>query len=139
MCWDSSVLPTDHKQERLLVPCTHPLAYFVSRSVTSLTNCKRMHRSCLSSASTVIRQHHRKAQLIQGRAFSRSTGLYDDASSSSSSSADAITADGRYQRPIYVAATKQHVGKTSVSLALVSGLKKRFGKVGFIKPVGQQH
>eukprot|EP00565_Helicotheca_tamesis_P004910 CAMPEP_0185739458 /NCGR_PEP_ID=MMETSP1171-20130828/35497_1 /TAXON_ID=374046 /ORGANISM="Helicotheca tamensis, Strain CCMP826" /LENGTH=450 /DNA_ID=CAMNT_0028411039 /DNA_START=118 /DNA_END=1470 /DNA_ORIENTATION=+ len=47
--------------------------------------------------------------------------------------------NGRHQRPIYVAATKQHVGKTSVSLALVSGLKKRFGKVGFIKPVGQQH
>lgn len=43
------------------------------------------------------------------------------------------------QRPIYVAATRQHVGKTSVSLALASGLKKRFDKVGFIKPVGQQH
>jgi len=38
-----------------------------------------------------------------------------------------------------VAATKQHVGKTSTSLALLSGLKKRFDKVGFIKPVGQQH
>eukprot|EP00978_Attheya_sp_CCMP212_P005534 scaffold12431_cov57-Attheya_sp.AAC.9 len=46
---------------------------------------------------------------------------------------------GRYQRPIYVAATRQHVGKTSVSLALVSGLQKRFDKVGFVKPVGQQH
>lgn len=43
------------------------------------------------------------------------------------------------QRPIFVAATKQHVGKTSVSLSLLSGLKKRFDKVGFIKPVGQQH
>lgn len=31
------------------------------------------------------------------------------------------------------------MGKTSVSLALVSGLQKRFGKIGFIKPVGQQH
>lgn len=49
------------------------------------------------------------------------------------------TGAGRFQRPIFVAATKQHVGKTSVSLALVSGLQKRFGKVGFIKPVGQQH
>jgi BioD-like phosphotransacetylase family protein len=38
-----------------------------------------------------------------------------------------------------VAATKQHVGKTSTSLALLSGLQKRFDKVGFIKPVGQQH
>lgn len=31
------------------------------------------------------------------------------------------------------------VGKTTCSLALMSGLKKRFDKVGFIKPVGQQH
>ena len=43
------------------------------------------------------------------------------------------------QRPIFVAATRQHVGKTTVSLALVSGLKKHFDKVGFLKPVGQQH
>ena len=49
------------------------------------------------------------------------------------------TADGRVQRPIFIAATRQHVGKTSTSLALISGLQKRFGKVGFIKPVGQQH
>lgn len=45
----------------------------------------------------------------------------------------------RYQRPIFVAATRQHVGKTTVSLALMSGLKKRYEKVGFLKPVGQQH
>jgi len=43
------------------------------------------------------------------------------------------------QRPIFMAATKQHVGKTSCSLAVISGLQKRFDKVGFIKPVGQQH
>jgi len=42
-------------------------------------------------------------------------------------------------RPLFVAATRQHVGKTTVSLALMNGLQKRFGKVGFIKPVGQQH
>lgn len=46
---------------------------------------------------------------------------------------------GRAQRPIFVAATRQHVGKTTVSLALMSGLQKRFNKVGFLKPVGQQH
>jgi dethiobiotin synthetase len=46
---------------------------------------------------------------------------------------------GRAQRPIFVAATKQHVGKTTTCLAIMSGLQKRFGKVGFIKPVGQQH
>jgi dethiobiotin synthetase len=40
--------------------------------------------------------------------------------------------------PIYVAATRQHVGKTTVSLALMSGLQQRFkGRVGFLKPVGQ--
>ena len=46
---------------------------------------------------------------------------------------------GRFQRPIYIAATRQHVGKTTVSLAVLSGLQKRFQKIGFIKPVGQQH
>mmetsp|Transcript_42666 Transcript_42666/g.102900 ORF Transcript_42666/g.102900 Transcript_42666/m.102900 type:complete len:485 (-) Transcript_42666:80-1534(-) len=46
---------------------------------------------------------------------------------------------GRSQRPIFVAATKQHVGKTTTCLALLSGLQKRFDKVGFLKPVGQQH
>jgi dethiobiotin synthetase len=46
---------------------------------------------------------------------------------------------GRSRRPIFVAATKQHVGKTTTCLALLSGLQKRYGKVGFLKPVGQQH
>ncbi|KAL7515967.1 hypothetical protein ACHAWX_001030 [Stephanocyclus meneghinianus] len=57
----------------------------------------------------------------------------------SSSSAPEPTAI-RHQRPIYVAATKQHVGKTSVSLALVSHFTKRFGpeNVGYMKAVGQQ-
>lgn len=40
--------------------------------------------------------------------------------------------------PVYVAATRQHVGKTSTCLALLSGLQKRFNRVGFMKPVGQQ-
>lgn len=46
----------------------------------------------------------------------------------------------RHQRPIYVAATKQHVGKTSVSLALISHFCNRYGKenVGYMKAVGQQ-
>jgi hypothetical protein len=38
-------------------------------------------------------------------------------------------------RNIYKAAARQHVGKTT---ALVSGLQKRYGNVGFIKPVGQK-
>lgn len=40
--------------------------------------------------------------------------------------------------PIYVSATRQHVGKTSTAMALLSGLQKRFDQVGFMKPVGQQ-
>lgn len=39
---------------------------------------------------------------------------------------------------VMVAATQQHVGKTSTSLGLMSGLLKRFDKVGFCKPVGQK-
>lgn len=46
---------------------------------------------------------------------------------------------GGKQRPIFVAATKQHVGKTTTCLAILSGLQKRFDNVGFLKPVGQQH
>jgi len=49
------------------------------------------------------------------------------------------TASGM-SRPIYVAATQQHVGKTTTCLSLISGLKKRFPQsIGYIKPVGQQH
>jgi hypothetical protein len=40
------------------------------------------------------------------------------------------TPDGHYQRPLYIAATRQHVGKTTVSLAVLSGLQKRFDKIG---------
>ena len=43
-----------------------------------------------------------------------------------------------HRRPIYVAATSKNIGKTSTCLALMSGLQKRFDRVGFIKPVGQQ-
>lgn len=42
-------------------------------------------------------------------------------------------------RSIFIAATGQNVGKTTVCLGIIAGLKKRFGRVGFIKPVGQQH
>jgi phosphate acetyltransferase len=40
---------------------------------------------------------------------------------------------------IFIGATGQNVGKTTTCLGLISGLRKRFPKVGFIKPVGQQH
>lgn len=38
----------------------------------------------------------------------------------------------------FVASTGQHVGKTTCCLGLMSGLRKRLKKVGFIKPVGQE-
>lgn len=53
------------------------------------------------------------------------------------SMAAAVSDDQPVKSPIYVAATRQHVGKTTTSLAIMSGLQKRFDKVGFIKPVGQ--
>jgi BioD-like phosphotransacetylase family protein len=43
------------------------------------------------------------------------------------------------KRGIFVAATGQHVGKTTTCLGIISGLQKRYSKVGFIKPVGQVH
>lgn len=40
---------------------------------------------------------------------------------------------------IFIGATGQNVGKTTLCLGILSGLKKRYRSVGFIKPVGQQH
>ncbi|MCH1430681.1 MAG: AAA family ATPase [Chlamydiales bacterium] len=43
------------------------------------------------------------------------------------------------KKAIFIAATGQNVGKTTTCLGLLSGLKKRISKLGFIKPVGQRH
>ncbi len=40
---------------------------------------------------------------------------------------------------IYVAASSQHVGKTTSTLGLVANFSKRGLKVGYCKPVGQKH
>ncbi len=42
-------------------------------------------------------------------------------------------------RKLFVAATRQNQGKTSVCLGLMAAFRRRFGKVGFIKPVGQRY
>lgn len=42
-------------------------------------------------------------------------------------------------RAIFIGATGQNVGKTTLCLGILSGLKKRYQSVGFIKPIGQQH
>ncbi|MEM9444767.1 MAG: AAA family ATPase [Verrucomicrobiota bacterium] len=39
---------------------------------------------------------------------------------------------------IYIAATRQDVGKTTTSIGLVGALKKRLTRIGYIKPVGQR-
>lgn len=40
---------------------------------------------------------------------------------------------------IFIAATGKHVGKTTTSLGIFSGLQQRCQSVGFIKPIGQQY
>lgn len=44
-----------------------------------------------------------------------------------------------HQKRLFVAATGQHVGKTTICLGLLAALQNHFSSVGFIKPVGQQH
>ena len=41
-------------------------------------------------------------------------------------------------RSVYVAATSQHVGKTTSTLGLVAALSNQGHEVGYCKPVGQQ-
>jgi hypothetical protein len=67
------------------------------------------------------------------------TNYYEDEEDYRASDVSPRTTFGNnLSSPVYVAATRQHVGKTSTSLALLSGLQKRFDQVGFMKPVGQQ-
>lgn len=42
-------------------------------------------------------------------------------------------------KKIFIAATKQNDGKTTVALGLIFNLKKFFKQIGFIKPVGQRY
>lgn len=42
-------------------------------------------------------------------------------------------------KKIFVAATQQNDGKTTVSLGLIAALKKKFARIGFIKPIGQRY
>lgn len=43
------------------------------------------------------------------------------------------------KQAVFIAATGKDVGKTTLCLGILSGLQKRFSKVGFMKPLGQQH
>jgi len=42
-------------------------------------------------------------------------------------------------KKIFIAATRQNDGKTTISLGLMASLKKRFKRIGFIKPIGQRY
>ena len=42
-------------------------------------------------------------------------------------------------KKIFIAATKQNDGKTTVSMGLVCNFQSRFKKIGFIKPIGQRY
>lgn len=112
------------------------MTLFSNISVRSLRRTISQHRS--SSAAPLA--------FFSLRSFSAASSTGDDIPNGSAGSVSSPfkywssdPSTGRTQRPIFVAATKQHVGKTTVSLALMSGLSKRFAKVGFLKPVGQQH
>jgi len=39
-------------------------------------------------------------------------------------------------KKIFIAATGQHCGKTTISLSLMHLAKKKYARVGFIKPIG---
>ncbi|MDD5680443.1 MAG: AAA family ATPase, partial [Candidatus Omnitrophica bacterium] len=45
----------------------------------------------------------------------------------------------RRPKRVFIAATRQNDGKTTVSLGLIAAFRKRFGEVGFIKPIGQRY
>ena len=42
-------------------------------------------------------------------------------------------------KKIFIAATMQNDGKTTLSLGLMHCLKKHFKRIGFIKPIGQRY
>ncbi|KAL7559015.1 hypothetical protein ACA910_016361 [Epithemia clementina (nom. ined.)] len=93
--------------------------------------------SSLPTTATLSGQLQQKQQ--QCRPLSTSV-LYDEPVAEPHLTTSTMTepGSGSRRRPLYVSATRQHVGKTTTSLALVAGLQKRVGKVGFMKPVGQK-
>ncbi len=50
-----------------------------------------------------------------------------------------LTAFGPAMKKIFIAATQQNDGKTTVSLGLVCNFQRRYKGVGFIKPIGQRY
>jgi dethiobiotin synthetase len=90
--------------------------------------------------SSCVRRIHALGVTNVGFSSSASTGRMacHPQNHQSRSNTSTTNVPPRRYAPVYVAATRQHVGKTTTSLALMSGLRQRFPKVGFLKPVGQQ-
>lgn len=42
-------------------------------------------------------------------------------------------------KKLFIASTRQHVGKTTTCLGLLSGFKKKIEHVSYMKPIGQEH
>jgi hypothetical protein len=42
-------------------------------------------------------------------------------------------------KKLFIAATRQNDGKTTIALGLIFNLRERFKKIGFIKPIGQRY
>lgn len=114
-----------------------PIDDGIALSVSSASAVNMMHQNIPNMAFSAAKSTRRLISTVLCR--QKTAGLYPSQPPRclSSSSVPKPTAV-RHQRPIYVAATKQHVGKTSVSLALVSHFSKRFGpeNVGYMKAVG---
>ena len=43
------------------------------------------------------------------------------------------------RKSVYIAASSQHVGKTTMTLGLLAALKNKKLNVGYCKPLGQQY
>jgi dethiobiotin synthetase len=105
---------------------------FIQQKASNATDfgMKGVRHHPMVAASFSVKGMHRPVLIpaLQNRYYSASPAIKSSFSSTNR------------QRPIYVCATRQHVGKTSVSLALVSHFTKRFGSenVGYMKAVGQQ-
>jgi hypothetical protein len=118
------------------------MTFKTSTGTHHISEIYKVHNFSLGEDNSFLEEHMQRARsnrIPPRRFFTASVNSSDDIGKPSSQYWSYNVSTGRAQRPIFVAATKQHVGKTTTSLALLSGLKKRFEKVGFIKPVGQQH
>mmetsp|Transcript_1933 Transcript_1933/g.3525 ORF Transcript_1933/g.3525 Transcript_1933/m.3525 type:complete len:468 (-) Transcript_1933:1543-2946(-) len=104
----------------------HRIALFVRRTTTTTT---RLAKRNVLVVSGTCRYHSSVPAAVYDDDDDYGTSSKQEQSTSSTSSS--------LSPPLYVSASRQHVGKTTTSMALLSGLQKRFNRVGFMKPVGQ--